>query len=109
MRLNGGIEREGRRVHPRSDWRPPTTRELALLVLPDEARCRKPWDAGLVAIPARLREAWWESAGGGGAPVNKLSENGSFASTETLYCRLTRQAMLDVVLDKLQPPLSRHP
>jgi uncharacterized protein len=45
---------------------------------------------------------------GGGAPVNKLSENGSFASTETLYCRLTRQAMLDVVLDRLQPPLSQH-
>ena len=40
---------------------------------------------------------------GGGAPVNKLSENGSFASTETLFCRLTRQVMLDVVLDQLQP------
>jgi uncharacterized protein len=45
---------------------------------------------------------------GGGAPVNKLSENGSFASTETLYCRLTRQAMLDVVLDHLQPPVCRR-
>jgi uncharacterized protein len=40
---------------------------------------------------------------GGGAPVNKLSENGSFASTETLFCRMTRQAMLDVVLDRLRP------
>jgi uncharacterized protein len=28
-------------------------------------------------------------------------ENGSFDSTETLFCRLTRQAMLDVVIDKL--------
>src|SRR5262249_23724689 len=44
---------------------------------------------------------------GGGAPVNKLSENGSFASTETLYCRLTRQAMLDVVLDQIHPSLPR--
>jgi uncharacterized protein len=39
---------------------------------------------------------------GGGAPVNKYFENGSFNSTETLFCRLNRKAMLDVVLDKLQ-------
>lgn len=40
---------------------------------------------------------------GGGAPVNKYYENGTFDSTETLFCRLQRQAMLDVVLEKLQP------
>jgi uncharacterized protein len=45
---------------------------------------------------------------GGGAPVNKLSENGSFASTETLFCRLNRQAMLDVVLDQIPPSASRR-
>jgi uncharacterized protein len=38
---------------------------------------------------------------GGGAPGNKVFENGSFDSTETLFCRLTRQAMLDVVVDEL--------
>jgi len=38
---------------------------------------------------------------GGGAPANKVFENGSFASTETLFCRLTRKAMLDVLLDKV--------
>src|SRR5262249_8977407 len=38
LRLNGGIEREGRRVHPRSNWRPPTTRELSLLVRQDPGR-----------------------------------------------------------------------
>jgi uncharacterized protein len=38
---------------------------------------------------------------GGGAPVNKYFENGSFASTETLFCRLTRKALLDVVLEKV--------
>lgn len=38
---------------------------------------------------------------GGGAPANKYFENGSFDSSETLYCRFTRQAMLDVLLDKL--------
>lgn len=41
---------------------------------------------------------------GGGAPANKYFENGSFDSTETLFCRFTRQAMVDVLLDKLQPP-----
>lgn len=39
---------------------------------------------------------------GGGAPVNKLCENGSFDSTETLFCRLNRKAMVDVLLEKLQ-------
>jgi uncharacterized protein len=38
---------------------------------------------------------------GGGAPANKVFENGSFDSSETLFCRLTRKAMIDVVLDKL--------
>jgi uncharacterized protein len=38
---------------------------------------------------------------GGGAPVNKFSENGSFASTETMFCQLTRKLVLDVVADEL--------
>lgn len=58
----------------------------------------------------------------GGAPANKLFENGSFATTETLFCRVTRQAVIDVVLEDLErrlglgephfpPPsnLSKHP
>jgi uncharacterized protein len=39
---------------------------------------------------------------GGGAPGNKYFENGSFASTETLFCRLTRKVVLDVVLENLE-------
>ena len=35
---------------------------------------------------------------GGGEPVNKLSENGTFASTATNYCRLTRMAVADFML-----------
>jgi len=35
---------------------------------------------------------------GGGEPVNKLSENGTFASTVTNYCRLTRMAVADMLL-----------
>ena len=39
---------------------------------------------------------------GGGAPVNKYFENGSFDSTETMFCRLSKQAILNVVLEKLE-------
>ena len=39
---------------------------------------------------------------GGGAPVNKYSENGSFDSTETLFCRLNRKVLVDVILGKLE-------
>ncbi len=39
---------------------------------------------------------------GGGEPVNKLAENGSFASTETSYCRLTKMRAIDLVLDALE-------
>jgi uncharacterized protein len=39
---------------------------------------------------------------GGGAPVNKYFENGSFDSTETMFCRLNRKAIVDVIVAKLQ-------
>jgi uncharacterized protein len=39
---------------------------------------------------------------GGGAPSNKLYENGTFISSETLDCRLTKQAVTDVVLSGLE-------
>jgi uncharacterized protein len=32
---------------------------------------------------------------GGGAPANKYFENGTMRSTETLYCRLTKKALID--------------
>jgi uncharacterized protein len=38
---------------------------------------------------------------GGGEPVNKLAENGTFASAETTYCRLTKMRGTDLVLDAL--------
>ncbi|HKX10456.1 MAG TPA: cyclophane-forming radical SAM/SPASM peptide maturase GrrM/OscB [Stellaceae bacterium] len=38
---------------------------------------------------------------GGGEPVNKLAENGRFASTETAFCRLTKMRTTDLVLDAL--------
>jgi uncharacterized protein len=39
---------------------------------------------------------------GGGEPVNKLFENGTFASTETTYCRLTKMRATDLVLEALE-------
>ncbi len=39
---------------------------------------------------------------GGGAPANKFFENGTFASTETLSCRLHRKVCLDVTLAWLE-------
>jgi hypothetical protein len=38
---------------------------------------------------------------GGGEPVNKLFENGSFVSTDTTYCRMTKMRATDLVLDLL--------
>jgi uncharacterized protein len=38
---------------------------------------------------------------GGGEPVNKLAENGSFVSSETTYCRVTKMRATDLVLDTL--------
>jgi uncharacterized protein len=41
---------------------------------------------------------------GGGAPVNKYFENGSFDSTETMFCRLNRKVIVDVIVEKLGRP-----
>jgi uncharacterized protein len=42
----------------------------------------------------------------GGSPVNKFFENGTFDSTETLFCRLTKKAVIDVVLRRLELALT---
>jgi uncharacterized protein len=36
---------------------------------------------------------------GGGAPANKYFETGRFDTSETMFCRLTRQAVIDVCLE----------
>ena len=38
----------------------------------------------------------------GGAPANKLAENGTFASTETRFCRLTQQILVECVLHAIE-------
>jgi uncharacterized protein len=42
---------------------------------------------------------------GGGEPVNKLGENGTFDSTETMHCRLTVQALCDLILESVEEDL----
>lgn len=42
----------------------------------------------------------------GGAPSNKLGENGSFNTSETRFCRLMQKAVADVVLEALDEELS---
>lgn len=39
---------------------------------------------------------------GGGSPSNKYFENGTFASTGTLHCTLSKKALIDVVLARLE-------
>ncbi|MGJ3248149.1 MAG: cyclophane-forming radical SAM/SPASM peptide maturase GrrM/OscB [Elainellaceae cyanobacterium] len=39
---------------------------------------------------------------GGGAPSNKYFENGSFDSSETVYCRYTKQIISEIVLEDLE-------
>lgn len=45
----------------------------------------------------------------GGAPANKFFENGNLASTETMYCRYTKKAVVDVVLRILEHEISVEP
>lgn len=42
---------------------------------------------------------------GGGAPANKLYENGGLSSSETMFCRYSVQLPLDIVLDDLERTL----
>jgi uncharacterized protein len=44
------------------------------------------------------RECEYFSTCGGGAPVNKLSENGSFRSARTTFCALTQMVPTDLIL-----------
>ncbi len=58
-------------------------------------------------VAACKTECGYFSVCGGGAPINKLAENSSFATTRTMFCALTQMAPADVVLasvENLPPP-----
>jgi uncharacterized protein len=66
---------------------------------PALSRMRADIDAGVAMCRDRCE---YFSVCGGGEPVNKLTENGSFASTETAYCRVTKMRATDLILDALE-------
>ena len=61
-------------------------------------QCLDPGDIqqGVAACRA---ECGYFSVCGGGAPVNKLFENGSFTGTRTSYCTLTQIVPTDLILE----------
>jgi uncharacterized protein len=54
--------------------------------------------AGVAACRA---ECAYFSVCGGGSPINKLTENGSFATTRTAFCDLVQKVPTDLILDAL--------
>jgi len=80
----------------------------ALVEMPQQlnfVRMTKDIQAGVAMCRERCE---YFSVCGGGEPVNKLAENGSFVSTETTYCRVTKMRATDLVLNALErvPPSS---
>jgi len=66
---------------------------------PALAAMQRDISAGVAACEA---ECGYFSVRGGGAPINKLAENMSFASTRTVFCALTHMAPADVVLGSVE-------
>ena len=61
-------------------------------------------------VEACRKECGYFSLCGGGAPVNKLSENGSFASTQTSFCNLVQITPANLILsayDRMEAMLAK--
>jgi len=63
------------------------------------AAMKRDIDAGVALCHERCE---YFSVCGGGEPVNKLAENGSFISAETAYCRVHKMRGMDLVLDAIE-------
>lgn len=63
------------------------------------------WAAIRQGVDACSRQCRYFDHCGGGAPANKLYEHGSFATTETAYCRLAIQRPFDLVLNRMEASL----
>lgn len=55
------------------------------------------------------RTCQYYSLCGGGAPSNKYFENGSFATSETMYCKYTKKIIIDIVLEDIERDLGLRP
>ena len=61
-------------------------------------------------VEACKKECGYFSLCGGGAPVNKLSENGTFASTQTSFCNLVQITPTNLILsayDRMEAMLAK--
>jgi len=72
------------------------------LACADAENFQRLWGAVAAGTEACRRGCAWFGFCGGGAPVNKLYENGDLTSTETLYCRSMLQRPLDTVLRRIE-------
>jgi len=52
-------------------------------------------------VAACRAECPYFSVCGGGSPINKLTENGSFSSTRTVFCDLVHRVPTDLILEAL--------
>jgi uncharacterized protein len=67
------------------------------------------WGAIAEGVEACSRECAYFGYCGGGAPANKFYENGSFAGTETMYCRSMLQRPFEIVLRQLEQECADAP
>src|SRR5215471_17052471 len=58
--------------------------------LPDRPAMKKLLADVAAGVELCRQSCEYFSVCGGGEPINKLSENGSFISTETTFCKMTR-------------------
>ncbi len=61
-----------------------------------------------LGVAACQQECQYFGLCGGGAPSNKLAENGSFISTSTLYCTFRYKEVAEVVLATLEAEIGAH-
>ena len=76
----------------------------------DDSRFREIFGEILAGVEQCRAHCAYFNYCGGGSPVNKLNENGSFASDATDYCRKTLQQPLQIALRRVEHELARaHP
>lgn len=74
----------------------------ALCDVVETAKFRSIHDEILAGVDQCRDECPYFAVCGGGAPANKIFETGSFAASETMFCKLTVKAMTDIVLEACQ-------
>ncbi len=98
----------GQRSAPYADFVLGNVHRDSYLQQADTPAFQRLWRAVAEGVQACSRSCAYFSYCGGGAPANKLYENGSFASAETLYCRSMVQRPFDVVLHSLEQGLAAN-